>query len=74
MAPFLQDVYYAGPIFLLWQVWLERNRRIFRGEQLEIQQVWTRIVGMVQETVKAKSEIILPLEKGDAEIVNRFGI
>jgi len=29
---------------------------------------------MVHETVEAKSEIILPLEKGDAEIVNRFGI
>ncbi|XP_059066340.1 uncharacterized protein LOC131061549 [Cryptomeria japonica] len=73
-APFLQEVWYAGPIFLLWQVWLERNRRIFRGEQLGIQQVWTRIMGMVQETVKAKSEIILPMEEGDAEIVNRFGI
>ena len=29
---------------------------------------------MVHETVEAKSEIILPLEKGDAEIVNRFGM
>ena len=29
---------------------------------------------MVHETVEAKSEIVLPLEKGDAEIVNRFGI
>ena len=38
------------------------------------QQVWTRILGMIQETVEAKSEIVLPLEKGDAEIVGRFGI
>ena len=29
---------------------------------------------MVHETVEAKSEIILPLEKGDAKIVNRFGM
>ena len=29
---------------------------------------------MVHEIVEAKSEIILPLEKGDAEIVNRFGM
>lgn len=31
-------------------------------------------MGMVQETVTTKSEIILPMEEGDAEIVNRFGI
>ena len=29
---------------------------------------------MVHENVEAKSEIIFPLEKGDAEIVNRFGM
>ena len=29
---------------------------------------------MVHETMEAKSEIILPLEKGDPEIVNRFGM
>ena len=37
LTPFLQDVWYVGPMFLLWQVWLERNRRIFWGEQLGIQ-------------------------------------
>ena len=47
---------------------------MFRDEQLWIQQVWIRILRMVHETVEAKSEIIFPLEKGDAEIVNRFGI
>ena len=29
---------------------------------------------MVHETMEAKSEIIFPLEKGDAEIVNWFGM
>ena len=74
LTPFLQDVWYVGPIFLLWQVWLERNRRIFRGENLGIQQVWLRIMGMIQETVKAKSEMVLPLEKRDAEMADRLGI
>ena len=74
MAPFLQDVWYAEPIFQLWQVWLERNQRIFRGENLGIQQVWLRIMGMIQDTVEAKSEIVLPLEKSDVEMVGRFGI
>ena len=39
-----------------------------------IQQVWTRIMGMIQETIEAKSKIVLPLEKGDAKMVGRFGI
>jgi hypothetical protein len=29
---------------------------------------------MIQDTVIAKSEVVLPLEKGDAEMVDRFGI
>ena len=29
---------------------------------------------MIHDTVEAKSEIVLPLEKGDAEMVGRFGI
>lgn len=74
MAPFLQEVWYVGPIFLLWQVWLERNRRIFRGESLEIHQVWNRILGMIQETVLAKSEIVLPLKRDDAAMVDRIGL
>lgn len=31
-------------------------------------------MGMIQETIEAKSEIVLPLEKGDAEMVFRFGV
>lgn len=31
-------------------------------------------MGMIQDTVKAKSEIVLPLEKSDVEMVDRFGI
>ena len=61
-------------MFLLWQVWFERNRKIFRDEHLGIQQVWIRIMRMIQEIFEAKSEIVLPLEKGDAKIVRRFGI
>ena len=29
---------------------------------------------MIQETIEAKSEIVLPLEQGDAEMVGRLGI
>ena len=54
-----------GPIFLLWKIWLECNRRIFCGE--------TRLLGMIQETVEAKCEVELPLGKPDTELVERLG-
>ena len=41
---------------------------------MEIQQVWFRIMGMIQETVKAKSEIVLLLKKSDVELVDRLGL
>ena len=31
-------------------------------------------MGMIQETVEAKSEVALPLEKDDAEMVDRLGL
>lgn len=74
MASFLQEVWSVGPIFLLWQIWLERNRRIFRGEKKLVQQIWQRTLGMVQETVVAKCEVEFPLEKRDAEVAERLGI
>lgn len=39
-----------------------------------IQQVWQRVVGMIQETVEAKCEVSFPLERGDEEIVNSLGL
>ena len=63
-----------GPIFLLWQIWLERNRRIFRGEQRLVQQIWQRLLGMIQETVEAKCEVDFPLGKRETELVEKLGI
>lgn len=63
MATFLQEVWFVGPIFLLWQIWLERNRRIFRGERRLVQQIWQRVLGMINETVAAKCVVDFPLGK-----------
>ena len=62
-----------GPIFLLWQIWLEHNRRIFCGEQRLVQQIWQRLLGMIQEIVEAKCEVEFPLGKLDIELVERLG-
>ncbi|XP_059068705.1 uncharacterized protein LOC131859160 [Cryptomeria japonica] len=53
---------------IVW-IWLEQNCRIFRGERLVVQQIWHRIMGMIQEMVKAKCEVILPLDKRDDDII-----
>lgn len=63
-----------GPIFLLWQIWLERNQRIFRAEQRLVQQIWQRLLGMVQETVEARCEVEFPLVKRDTDLVEGLGI
>ena len=33
---FLQVAWTIGPSFIIWHIWLERNRRIFRDEFLEV--------------------------------------
>ncbi|XP_059075378.1 uncharacterized protein LOC131875314 [Cryptomeria japonica] len=73
MATFLQEVWFVGPIFLLWQIWLERNRRIFHGERRLVQQIWQRVLGMINETVAAKCVVDFPLGKRDTELVERLG-
>ena len=62
-----------GPFFLLWQIWLERNHKIFHGEQRLVQQIWQKLLGMVQETVEAKCEVELPLGKHDTKLVEIMG-
>lgn len=74
LVPFLQIVWSIGPTFILWQIWLERNQRIFRGENLAISQVWHRIMGMIHETLEAKCEVMFPLDKEDDDIMERLGL
>ena len=39
-----------------------------------IQEVCIRILGMIQDTVLATSEVVMPFERDDAVMVDRFGI
>ena len=39
-----------------------------------MQKIWLRFLGMIQETVAAKCDVEFPLEKNDAELVERLGI
>lgn len=74
LVPFLQIVWNIGPSFILWQIWLERNRRIFQGESFVVSQVWYKIMGMIQEIVVEKFEVMFPLNREDVDIVERLGL
>ena len=41
---FLQVAWTLGPSFIIWHIWLERNRRIFKGEFLEVFHLWWKIL------------------------------
>ena len=69
---FLQVAWSIGPSFILWHVWLERNRRIFHDMQLEVRQLWGKIVNSLQETLLAKCDIDGGLDPIDAGIFSRL--
>lgn len=62
------------PTFLLWQIRLKHNQIIFHGEKRFMQQVWLRVLQMVQENMEAKCDMFFPLEKRDVGVVERLGI
>ena len=37
--------------FLLWNIWKERNHRIFRGEEKSINQIWQQMLDNIRETI-----------------------
>jgi len=55
---------FANPIILtlwqmflemvLWNIWKERNNRIFREDKLKSVEVWQKVVGNMQETIRSR--------------------
>jgi hypothetical protein len=37
--------------FILWQIWKEKNRRIFKSSSLSWQDVWAKIHSNIKETI-----------------------
>lgn len=58
------------PRITLWNIWKERNNRIFRGTRLDPVEVWRKIVVNVQETVRSKQwdEMARKLSASDRRI------
>jgi hypothetical protein len=61
-----------GPILILWNLWLERNRRIFCNSKLESSHLWKMILNWLQETIWAKCDMSDNIDPGDQVIVRNL--
>jgi hypothetical protein len=53
--PILECIWQLLPGFTLWQIWKERNKRIFHSKASPPASTWERIVKLICETIKSKS-------------------
>lgn len=62
------------PGFLMWNIWKERNRRIFKGQSMTMEQVWKGIHNNIRETLSTKnwSQDDYPKEPQELAIWNNW--
>lgn len=53
-SSFLQVAWALGPLFIIWNLWLERNHWIFQDVQLVSPHLWWKILHSLGETIAAK--------------------
>jgi ribonuclease HI/exonuclease III len=53
--PILNLIWNLLPGFTLWQIWKERNQRIFRSQSSLPEVIWTKVRAQISETVRSKS-------------------
>ncbi|XP_057871389.2 uncharacterized protein LOC131077832 [Cryptomeria japonica] len=73
-TPFLQVAWFIGPSFILWNLWLERNRRVFCDSRLDSGQLWTKIISRLQETIHAKCDMSVSIDPGDVTVVRDLSL
>lgn len=71
---FLHTTWSIGPSFIISQIWLECNRRIFLDKKLQVQQVWRRILGVLQETLATRCDLSAPMDPGGLGIIQSLGL
>jgi hypothetical protein len=52
--PILNCIWTLLPGFTLWQIWKERNKRIFHSLSSPPEVTWTKVKSLIQETVRSK--------------------
>ncbi|XP_057868067.2 uncharacterized protein LOC131075253 [Cryptomeria japonica] len=69
---FLQAAWAIGPSFIIWNLWLERNRRIFQDLQLMAPHLWRKILHSLGETIVAKCDMTMRVDPRDVDCCNRL--
>lgn len=69
---FLQTAWAIGPSFIFWNLWLERNWRIFQDVQLVAPHLCGKILHSLGETVAAKCDMSIPIAPSDVGSFNRL--
>jgi hypothetical protein len=53
--PILNYIWQLLPGFILWQIWKERNKRIFHSKESTPDSTWDRVVILIKETIRSKN-------------------
>ena len=62
----------AGPSFMLWHIWLERNCQIFQGVRLGVLHVWWKISHSLQEIIQVNCKLDGGMDLVDLAICNHL--
>jgi ribonuclease HI len=52
--PILNQIWLLLPGFILWQIWKERNKRIFHSKHSPAKDIWQTVVKLIRETIQSK--------------------
>jgi hypothetical protein len=52
--PILNLIWQLLPGFILWQIWKERNKRIFHSQPSKPKTTWETIKSLIKETIRRK--------------------
>jgi ribonuclease HI len=53
--PILNYIWQLLPGFILWQIWKERNKRIFHSKESTPELTWDRAAILIKETIRSKN-------------------
>eukprot|EP00253_Pinus_taeda_P025774 PITA_25774 len=70
----LNTLWQIIPGIVMWNIWKERNRRVFKDQTMDLEQVWTIIKQNLQETLSIKgwSQEDFPSSNQEQEIWNNW--